>query len=224
MNKKVLTREDVESMLADYAFGQLTPEESRMLESSIVNYPDLQKDLQEFQGFHTTMRSQKPMDHIDYRTRNLSVRVNDAMRKPNSHPWTFWFARFAPALGLGVVVFLYFGTTLFRPDSSLSFDEEMARLFAADSTSEIFHPAASSDNAFGPTPLVHDEAATAAEMVKDSEQLDRLLAESVVTASSQAQSSDGVSDEVSNEALDLLNSVEIQETEQMILEIENGAG
>ncbi len=115
----ILTKNQLEELLPDYAFGNLSEIQMRQFEESIIHYPELKKELAEIKDAFIPVKNFNFDTTFEQHTRNLSIRVNERLASQrNSIFATQSFARYIlPALGLVACAVLYLQFNL-EPDSS----------------------------------------------------------------------------------------------------------
>ncbi len=218
-----LNREQLEAMLPDFAFGRLDAKSARQFEDSVRAFPELVQEVEEVQALFAKLETMSYHEDIDQRTRNLSVKVHERMRR-NSAPLSLgWVRKLAPVMALCVGIMVFYYNSAQKSVEFQNFDDELASLLAKDPGTVLLVESSADEGMLPLSILPHDLSSNAIAVVQDNDQLEGLMAESIVGAS--VSDLDQVSsDEQSNEALDLLNSVDIQDVEQQILEVENGEG
>jgi hypothetical protein len=114
-----LTKQQIEDLLPDYAFGQLPEELVIQFEQSIQLYPDLQSQLAEIKSAFSTVEKNAINSMYDQRTRNLSIKVIDRLNsRRNSFFSIYRLPRFVvPVVGLVVCGVLYFQFNTSTPPS-----------------------------------------------------------------------------------------------------------
>ncbi len=224
MNNAHYTREEVEGMLPDYVFGRLTDAETRIFEETIEFFPELRSEIDDARALFEKIENMDFPAEIDQRTRNLSVKVNERLQRETDRPTAIsWIRRLAPVMVLSTVILVFYYQLVHKGAEDQSFDEQLARILDKDPGTAQLAQSGLEANVLPLSLVPHDLNAVSLVPDQDGEQIEGLLAESIVGAST-ADADQLLPDEQSNEALDLLNSVDIQEVEQQIHEVENGEG
>jgi hypothetical protein len=104
----VLTRTEVENLLADYAFGELEAPEAARLEASLPSYPDLQEELLCIQESFAAVEGEiEALERTNaQRLRNLSIHVQDRLKKDAERTirrWQ-WFRILVPSLAVAAAI------------------------------------------------------------------------------------------------------------------------
>lgn len=215
------SRQQVEEMLPDYVFGNLTAAESAEFERAVQGYPEVQREIEEVRKVFSQVEKMDINGMIDQHTRNLSMKVNQRMAAPprRSKRATF-FAWGLPALvGAAAFVIMFYVTP--KPDSG-SIEEDIAALISKDAD-KLPLKEISESGTFPIAVLPHVapvQASSQAMSESDNDNLDALLAESVTLAAEQP----GDADFIETERLHLQNTIDINDVEQMIKELDDEAG
>ncbi len=223
MNTERLSHEEMEALLPDYAFGRCSTDDAQRFEASLQFYGDIQQELAQVTALFSKMQTMTFHEDIDYHTRNLSVRVNEALHKPTRSSAFIWMRRLAPVMLVAGAVVLFVINRPIKVDSDQSFDDELAGLLTKDSSAFVLSQNTTDDSALPVALVAHDFSPGTISAAQDGDQIEGLMAETIVRASSTDVDSLST-DEQQNEALDLMNSVDIQDIEQQIQEVENGNG
>lgn len=82
----MMTRKEMEELIADYAFGRLDKQTSEAYSKNLANYPDIAQEIEDTKKVFAKIESMDFNGIIDNRTRDLSVRVNQrrVLRKSNN--------------------------------------------------------------------------------------------------------------------------------------------
>ena len=105
MNKKIYTYDEMKERIADYCFGNLEGEELQTFENSISHYEDIAKEISEIKTAFPPERKEQVNDFMEYKSRNLSIGVNESInKKPVSAKYAF-VKYLAPVFGI-VLLFL----------------------------------------------------------------------------------------------------------------------
>ncbi len=102
---KELTHEEMQELLADYAFGKLSPNEATLFENNIDKYLDLKKELSEISSVFQRIESMDYNRFVQEQARNLSVKVNAKNRKVSYTPQKGIRKFLVPIIGLIVIAF-----------------------------------------------------------------------------------------------------------------------
>lgn len=71
-----LTREQMQDLFCDYAFGKLSDDDKRAFELTLPDFPDLKNEILEVQTSFGKLNTMKMDKKIGQYTRNLSIKVN----------------------------------------------------------------------------------------------------------------------------------------------------
>lgn len=155
----ILTKNQLEELLPDYAFGNLSEAQILLFEQSITHYPELQTELADIQDAFIPVKNYNFDTTVEQRTRNLSIRVNEKLATQRRTVFSMQsFARYIlPALGLAACGILYFQINsatntapqqtlqntarleIVRPnDAQLLIDEDISYIAALQETSNLF--------------------------------------------------------------------------------------
>ncbi len=105
-SERTYSRAELEQLLADYAFGQLQPEEGQRVERSLQLYPDLAAEVELLRHVFARLDELEPMRSLEQRSRNLSVQVLQRWQREGARqPWR-WVRLLLPAAGLGLLLWL----------------------------------------------------------------------------------------------------------------------
>lgn len=139
-----LTYKQLQEMLPDFVFGRTSKEDSELFTASVRDYPDL---LLEIESVREVFQKAKMTDfdkEVDYRTKNLSVKVNRRLQKNLPNKSFITSVRFlAPVLGLLIVAVLIFPNKLGfnRPQKAdiqkIAFIDNKQQIIEQNSSSEI---------------------------------------------------------------------------------------
>lgn len=109
LNRKLQYKE-MQEMLPDYVFGRISAQDKADFESNLPLYPDLNQEIRQVREVFSKVEEMDFNRILETKTRNLSVRVNDRMRKhrkPSTYSWTMKYA--VPTMAVVVlIVFTYF--------------------------------------------------------------------------------------------------------------------
>ncbi len=115
------SREEMEQILPDYLFCQLSEAESSRFEQSLPYFPELEQELQQARTVFAQMKSQDLYERRTQRVRNLSVKIQERryaeMERKQVSLRSFRFA--APVIVLGVLA-LFIVFPQFRSFNSLT--------------------------------------------------------------------------------------------------------
>ncbi|MBK9246774.1 MAG: hypothetical protein IPM69_01340 [Ignavibacteria bacterium] len=112
----ILSKNEIQDLLPDYAFGKLAETEKVHFENSIPHYPELQSELLEIRNAFLKIENLQYDSSIDQRTRNLSLHVNERLNKKREIQFrVVRLTRYViPIIGLAVLALFYI-----QPDESI---------------------------------------------------------------------------------------------------------
>jgi len=103
---RTYSRAELEQLLADYAFGQLQPEEAQRVERSLELYPDLAAEVELLRHVFAHLDELEPMRSLEQRSRNLSVQVLQRWQQEGARQSWRWVRLLLPVAGLGLLLWL----------------------------------------------------------------------------------------------------------------------
>jgi len=103
---RTYSRAELEQLLADYAFGQLQPEEAQRVEHSLELYPDLAAEVELLRHVFAHLDELEPMRSLEQRSRNLSVQVLQRWQQEGARQSWRWVRLLLPVAGLGLLLWL----------------------------------------------------------------------------------------------------------------------
>ena len=215
---QLFSREQCEALLSDYAQGQLTEEQSLLFEQSISLFPEINDSVKAFRQMETMLQASDYRGMLDRRSRNVGVRVHDALDRSARKRVSFgWIGTWAPVITVAVALVFFMIPAAHHESSLPAFDEEMEELFSSTTADSLEQMAeARTDFSIG------DGASPVFGFVPSSgDDLDGLhdVAEKLVAA---AQSGNDLSQEQKTlESLDLLLASELQDLEVLTKELEH---
>ncbi|MCX6155983.1 MAG: hypothetical protein NT007_17690 [Candidatus Kapabacteria bacterium] len=102
----------MQMLLPDYVFGTISEEQKLAFENSLPNYPDLQLEIADVRAVFHRVEKMDFNKLIDYKTKNLSVKVNERLhQRRESDDFSLKLRKlFVPAIGVAAVAifFIYF--------------------------------------------------------------------------------------------------------------------
>ncbi|MCX7880316.1 MAG: hypothetical protein N2517_06620 [Ignavibacteria bacterium] len=108
MEKKKLTYKEIEELLPDYLFGRLGEEEKQVLEYSLSEYPDLQKEIEDVRKVFGRLEKMNIENYIERRTRNIPEKVNRKISQKKNFPLNILsnkaFTTVAASIGIILIV------------------------------------------------------------------------------------------------------------------------
>jgi hypothetical protein len=105
-----LEHNQMQGMLPDYVFGRLSEEEQKLFETNLGNFPDLQDEIKNLRGVFQRLDTMDLDAEIEWRTRNMSVKVHDRLTYNRRNPGLYGklMRYLAPALGVAfIALYLY---------------------------------------------------------------------------------------------------------------------
>ncbi len=102
---------ELQGMMPDYIFDNLTAEQKHYFEENYTNFPDLIEEVNEARGVFDRFDKMEFDRKIAAKTRNLSVKVNQRrqLEMTERQKRTRFFMRYlAPSMSLAIVAFLMF--------------------------------------------------------------------------------------------------------------------
>jgi hypothetical protein len=109
MNEREYTYKELQEMLPDYIFNQLTISEAKTFENQISKYPDLIKEVEDSKLVFSKIDKLDITDEISSRSRNLSVKVNQKVKHdPKKEKFRFMTRLVLPTAALAVIVAMIF--------------------------------------------------------------------------------------------------------------------
>jgi hypothetical protein len=102
---------ELQGMMPDYIFDNLTSEQKHYFEENYTNFPDLIEEVNEARGVFDRFDKMEFDRKIAAKTRNLSVKVNQRrqLEMTERQKRTRFFMRYlAPSMSLAIVAFLMF--------------------------------------------------------------------------------------------------------------------
>ncbi len=103
--KKKLTYKELQEMLPDYAFGRLDKEGMELFDQSVIDYPDLQRELNEIRDVFNKVNEFDFKSYFEQNAKNISVRVQNNLNKvPHKFSFNYFSRIVIPTLGLAAIV------------------------------------------------------------------------------------------------------------------------
>lgn len=102
------TKNELETMLPDFVFGRLSEEEKRDFEESVIEYPDLLKEIQDVRVVFNRVEKMDFNKIVDDRTRNLTVKVNNKLSERSRQSGFSYLFKFALPMAIvfaGIMIF-----------------------------------------------------------------------------------------------------------------------
>jgi hypothetical protein len=130
-----LTHKEMQELLPDYIFGRISIEDKAAFEHSLSNYQDIMQEVKEGKAVFQRLERMDFDRFLAQKTRNLSVKVNERLRRKNNQFEKFsWSLRYAvPSFGLIVIIMiLIWGNDLFLTNKNIP-----ANQTAKDTISEV---------------------------------------------------------------------------------------
>ncbi len=128
MEQKKLTRQEIEELLPDYIFGRLSPEECKIVESNLPNYPDLIAEIDDVRKVFSRLERMDVERLVERKTRNIPVKINLQLAKKKSPLHYFSNKGFITAVaGIGVIIIalsLFFSKAPKNVDKSINLTME----------------------------------------------------------------------------------------------------
>ncbi len=106
----VMTRKEMEELIADYAFGRLDKETYEAYSKNLVNYPDIAQEIEDTKKVFAKIESMDFNGIIENRTRNLSVKVNQRRISKKSKNSTSFLIKF----GVPAAIIMAIAITIFK--------------------------------------------------------------------------------------------------------------
>lgn len=105
-----MTRNEMDELLADYAFGRLDSEKSEQFKANLDKFPDIADEVEEVRKVFVRIEKMNFDEIIDSKTRNLTVKVNNRIIKQQRRQSSFGFLlKFAvPAAVIITISIAYF--------------------------------------------------------------------------------------------------------------------
>lgn len=213
-----LSREQCEALLSDYVQGRLSEQQSHLFERSISLFPDVNDSVKSFRHMETMLQARDYRGMLDRRSRNVGVRVFDALdRSTRRGGWFSGTRTWAPAFVIAATLVFFMLPATHHESSLPVFDEELEQLFSsttADSLEQMAEAQADFSIGDGSSPAFGFVASSG-------DDLDRLhdVADKLVAA---AQSGNELSQEQKLiESLDLLLASELQDLDVLTKELDH---
>lgn len=109
MNKPILSHNEMQEMLPDYIFENLTISEAELFENSLNNYPDIETEVKEAKAVFSKINKIDLKKDIADKSRNISVKVNHKLNFQNSYSRFKTFSRLIlPTAALAIIVGMIF--------------------------------------------------------------------------------------------------------------------
>jgi hypothetical protein len=218
MKTSPLTYNEAELYLPDYALGKLAPEEAARLEEALQNFPDLKVQAASIKAAFEQLNPAAFRSEIDNRTRDLSVRVHERLRKQSSARRTgSRFVRWSPIVLMAAsLAFFYLVPRDTMPVQKPAFEEELEQILSATDGNVLVSIAdRDADLELGePVRNNHSMAGSELMLLQDA-------AEEIVRAAQPSIAAN--KDNISVESLELLIHTEIQDAEMVLKELEDVA-
>lgn len=138
----MMTRKEMEELIADYAFGRLDKQTSEAYSKNLANYPDIAQEIEDTKKVFAKIESMDFNGIIDNRTRDLSVRVNQrrVLRKSNNS--TSFLIKFGvpAAIVMAIAITIFKGGVGNMPDtndkSQSGFSQKLQNMVVIDGSVE----------------------------------------------------------------------------------------
>ncbi|MCS6965257.1 MAG: hypothetical protein NZ473_00605 [Candidatus Kapabacteria bacterium] len=113
------SRSQLERLLPDYAFGNLSPEESQRVEKALQRHPDLAAEVEAIQAVFRRLESMEYMRELERRSSSLSLRVLNLWEAQKTVKSVHWWKPVAkvlfPALGLALFAVWWYSASFPPP-------------------------------------------------------------------------------------------------------------
>lgn len=121
MNSEKFTYTEMQEHLPDYVFGRLSPEECQRFETTLPDYPDLQKEVLEVRKVFQKLDSMNLDNYIERKTKNIPAKVSARLQQ-RRQPIPFFASRsFQTAVaGAGLLIIIF--SLIFFPKKQNTFD------------------------------------------------------------------------------------------------------
>lgn len=212
-------REQLEELLADYALGNLPTEQAEVVRQSLQQFPELQQEVESISTVFTKIDKQKITSTIDYQARNLSVHVNQKIAtQPKRSFSSILFGRVVPIALSVTAVILVIRFTTESTNHIASIDEDISQALMHDaSVMQTVQNGIAEPSLGAPTAEATSVLSDTAHL---SDNLDELLAESIISSTSDQPDPDFIE----TERIQLQNKADIDDIEKMIQEVSDDAG
>ena len=136
------TRESIQAQLLEYLYGELSPEERAELEEGLLQYPDLQAELQEMTRTREAWRDVPEALPVSHAVRETVLaearRVAEERRESTPTSWERFLAGWnQPAFASALALVLVGGVGLYVADSIHNSATDAAVLRATSLASEV---------------------------------------------------------------------------------------
>jgi hypothetical protein len=121
MDNEKFTYTEMQEHLPDYVFGRLSPEECQRFESTLPDYPDLQKEVVEVRNVFQKLESMNLDNYVERKTKNIPVKVSARLqqrRQPLAFLSSHSFRTAVAGAGLLIIIF----SLIFFPKKQDTFD------------------------------------------------------------------------------------------------------
>ncbi len=158
MEKRNLTRKEIEELLPDYIFGRLSAEECEIVESNLPNFPDLVEEIEDVRKVFSRLDKMDVERLVERKTRNIPVKVNSQLAKQKSPLYFFSKKGFITAVaGVGVIIIalsLFFSKAPKNVDksNSITMENRNAPLISLDIPDTLLLDNFVSKEIFSPIP------------------------------------------------------------------------
>lgn len=124
---KILSLEDMEELLTDYAFGKLSENEANIFEENLVNYPNLEKEIIDIRSTFSKVNKEVIKDNLHKKTSNISYKVKQKQYEANkNHIAKKNILKFViPILVLGAIYLILRDMKLNETVSNINTNEEV---------------------------------------------------------------------------------------------------
>lgn len=124
MNNQKYSYKEMQQMLPEYIFNELTISEAEAFENQLINYPDLQKEVEDSKAVFGKIEKIEFNDEISSRSRNLSIKVNHRLKNNSKRENIKLISRIVlPTAALAIIVamiFLYEDANIFQNQVNLA--------------------------------------------------------------------------------------------------------
>jgi len=110
---KELSKDIMEQLLADYCFERLSESESKLFESNLHKYPELEKECEELNAFFLQLNSADLNKHWQDESKNLTVKVNkklDNKSRSRKLDFAYFVKAMIPAVAVAGIFLLFIMT------------------------------------------------------------------------------------------------------------------
>ncbi len=119
MKNEEFSYKEMQELLPDYTFERISEEDRVRFESTLPNYPDIQKEIEDVRAVFRRVEKMKIDEKINQHTRNLTVKVHSKMNKESLvSPYYKIVKYLVPIGGLAIIALMVFGDYVFVPNQS----------------------------------------------------------------------------------------------------------